>query len=56
MEKHVFTNTDLQEIEIVKSEIDSYRGGDDFTTVYMKNGNVHYIKSTFSEVDEIFDL
>lgn len=46
--------TNLQDIEA--PQVECYRGNDGFTTVYMKNGDVHYVKEDFETVDEFLGL
>jgi len=55
-EAHIFTNTESEQIEIYKSMVEDYRGGSEFTTIYMKDGWAHYVKESFAYVDSVLQL
>jgi len=52
----IFTNPYNQKMEVKKFEIDSYRGGTEFTTIYLKNGNVLHVKESFEQVDKLLNF
>lgn len=57
MENLTFTSYETGEgISISKGDVFSYRGGSYFTTIYLKSGEVLYVKEDFFEVDRILDL
>lgn len=54
--KGIFINVEGNTVEINKDDLYSYRGVTNGCVILMKNGQQHYLKNTFEEVDKVFDF